>query len=349
MRLKQGSYEPKRETSDADARRILVIELWNIGDIVLTMPFLAQLRARFPLASVTLLARPLAAEILAGTGLIDDIIAADLTWTRGNGLQLSSKTIGFVRALKRVRAGRFDVAFSARPHRRERLLLALSGARRTLGLRAEEHGARNSHKVQDWMRLLEPFGLSPDAVPTPRLFITDGERVWARSYLSSRGVLQKDLLIGIHPGASLPQKRWPLAGFRDVAVALSAQPGTRTLAFAEPTGYGMELFDLPEIVPARVSLREMIALTAECDLMVCNDSGPMHIAAALGVPTVAMFGARIDRWFAPLGDNHEILRPESIAVERGISSPVGIDTAAVIDAVGRTLRRLRGSDTFTDA
>jgi ADP-heptose:LPS heptosyltransferase len=323
-----------------DIKRILVIELWNIGDIVLTMPFLAQLRVRFPHARISMLARPIARDLLEGTGLVDQVIDADLTWGQFGGLQLSKRTVGFWLAVKRVRAGKFDLVFSARPHRRERLLLVLSGAARTLGHRVIEPRA-DGHRVEDWLRLLEPFGVSSATAPPPRLVISAEERTSARSYLLAQGVWREDLVIGIHPGASLAQKRWPLSGFREVALALVGQSGMRVLAFAEPSGYGSELFAIPRIVPAKVSLREMMALIAQCHLFVCNDSGPMHIAGALGVPTVAMFGAGIHRWFAPLGGNHQILQPSAIAVEGGVRTPHGITASEVIEVVGKAARRIR--------
>jgi heptosyltransferase-2 len=245
---------------------------------------------------------------------------------------------------------------------RERVVLALSGARRRVAY-AFGKGDRvltdaivveNSqrHKVDDWLRLLDPFG-GAATIEAPHLHLDDSERAWATGYLSSRGALTDEPVIGIHPGASLAEKRWPLERFRDVAAAIAAKPGIRVLAFAEPSGYGAELFGIPGVIGAQVSLREMMALIARCGLLVCNDSGPMHIAGALGVPTVAMFGPGIEQWFAPLGDGHEMLRPDSdetavdSSSENGIRAPRGIRSGQVLDAVGRTMQRLRSRGTFS--
>src|SRR5258705_2288404 len=80
-RLTPAGVDDRTLDANAPARRILVIELWNIGDVVLAMPFLAQLRALFPRANVTMLAQPHARTILAGTGLVDDFIDTDLGWS----------------------------------------------------------------------------------------------------------------------------------------------------------------------------------------------------------------------------------------------------------------------------
>ena len=151
----------------------------------------------------------------------------------------------------------------------------------------------------------------------------------------------------------MTEKRWPLDRFREVAIATTAR-GFRVLAFAEPSGYGAELFDIPGVVGARVSLREMMALIERCSLLVCNDSGPMHIAGALGVPTVAMFGSGIEQWFSPLGDGHELLRPgydeKKAGAESslgGIRAPTGIKSVQVLEAIGRSVQRLRARGTFS--
>lgn len=113
-----------------------MVELWNIGDVVLTLPFLAQLRAIFPDAEITLLARPYAAEILAGTGLVDRFIEAELTWKTEGRRRFNPFNYGWAELLRVVRAVRereFDLAFQCRPHVREYALLAMSGARRCVG------------------------------------------------------------------------------------------------------------------------------------------------------------------------------------------------------------------------
>jgi ADP-heptose:LPS heptosyltransferase len=150
------------------------------------------------------------------------------------------------------------------------------------------------------------------------------------------------------------EKRWPLERFLEVTKAMATQPGVRVLAFAEPSGYGSELFAIPGVVGAQVGLRELMALIERCSLLVCNDSGPMHIAGALGVPTVAMFGPGVEHWFAPLGGGHEILRPEQDkplpnpgAGRQEIRTPREIRSSQVLEAVERAVQRLRGGGTFS--
>ena len=355
-------HAPRGNSQNENVARILVVELWNIGDVILAMPFLAHLRYLFPRARITLLAKPFAADLLAGTGLVDDYIRADLAWAPADRATAPGKAIDLWRVSRTLRRQKFDVAFSSRAHLREHFILVLSGANRRVGLSMRhasraltdpiQVGSGQRHKVQDWMRLLQPFG-GASSIDLPRLRVAESERMWATGYLASNDVQANDLLIGIHPGASLPEKRWPLEEFRQVATALIARPGVRVLAFAEPSGYGSELFAIQGVIGAQVGLRELIALIDRCDLLVCNDSGPMHIAGALGVPTVAMFGQGIERWFAPLGEGHEMLIPEAklssaLGSRAGsIRAPIGISSAQVLAAVERTMQRLRNGNTFS--
>ena len=172
------------------------------------------------------------------------------------------------------------------------------------------------------------------------------ERDWAENYLASNGVHEGDVVVGVHPGASLVQKRWPIERFAEVVQALNKCPGVRTLVFVEPTGHGAILSEGHDVITAKVGLREMIALIDRCELLVCNDSGPMHIAGALGVPVVAVFLSGINRWFSPLGEDHELVSGELPG-----SSDVGYHTARideipssrVIEATMRLLRAKRPS------
>ena len=341
--------------------RVVVIELWNIGDVILTMPFLAQLRSVFPEASIALAAKSFASDLLSGTGLVDEFIVVDLAWSPSDDTGPGRKFLSLFQASRTMRARKFDIAFSGRDHFRERVLLGLSGARRRVarsGSRGDqfltdavESAPGATHRVDSWLALLNPFGGAVD-VQVPRLHITDAEREWADDYLASRGAGSGDVIIGIHPGASLPEKRWPMDRFREVAAAAAPQPGLRVITFADPSGFGDDLFDTPGVIGAQVSFRELIALINRCDLLVCNDSGPMHIAGAVGVPTVALFGEGIAESFSPLGLNHEILRappsPEAKHSVTAIRSPAGIRTQEVLDAIDRAVGRLKGSAVAND-
>ena len=359
-RVARARFRPRRDDRMAaeEVRSIIVVELWNIGELVLAMPFLAQLRRKFPNARISLLARPVAEDLLAGTGLVDEVVAADLTWNPDESVyaRTAKKTKQLWKTWQMLRGREFDLAFSARQHIREHVVLAMVSARRRVGFGVGTTSGilsdviavddPNRHKVDDWMMLLEPFG-GPVTIDPPHLHVTEAERAWATQFLAAQGIAETDLVVGIHPGGSLPEKRWPLARFGEVASVVATRPRTRVLSFTEPTGYGATLGDLPHVTSVKVSLRELTALIEQCDLLLCNDSGPMHIAAALGVRTVAIFGSGIESWFAPFGDGHVIIRGEGASEVRGkqgIWAPTGITTAQVLDAITKVLHEVETVD-----
>ena len=157
------------------------------------------------------------------------------------------------------------------------------------------------------------------------------------------------MLVAIHPGASIAEKRWPIERFEAVARDLVRRPGIKVLAFVEPEGYGYSLGQIEGVIPVRVGLRQMVALLERCGLLICNDSGPMHIAAALGVPTVAVFGSGIDRRFAPLGQLHESVMadPHTSSVAEGAvtrhpyEDVSEVSSSKVLEATERALQKAR--------
>lgn len=349
---------PDNQMAADEVRSILVLELWNIGDLILAMPFLAQLRRKFPDARISLLARAIAEDLLTGTGLVDEVIAADLTWNPDESAydRTAKKTNQLWKTWRALRGRNFDLAFSARQHIRELVVLAMASARRRVGFGVGPASAilsdviaiddPNRHKVDDWMKLLEPFGGAATIDP-PHLHVTESERAWAEGFLVGQGVAATDLVVGIHPGGSLPEKRWPLERFREVASLIATHSNLRVLSFIEPTGYGATLGDLPHLTSVKVTLRQLAALIEQCDLLLCNDSGPMHIAAALGVRTVAVFGSGIESWFAPVGTGHVIIRGEGasdVRGKQGIWVPTGITTTQVLDAINKVVHELEGAD-----
>lgn len=337
---------------------VLVVEFWNIGDVVLATPFLAALREMFPGARVTLLGQRHAAEVLAHSDLVDEVITVDIPWTaarrRYNPIRYADAELR--RVFMDIRSRRFDLAFESRMDPRAKIVLALTGARRRIGY---EYGGCNwlltdavpitdfdRHRVQDWAALLEPFGGVSRQQP-PRLAITASESAWAREWLASRGVGGGDRVVAVHPGASSSAKRWPVERFAGIARELAEWHATRVVAIEDPSGYGAELAHVPGVAAIQPNLRELLALLAEVDLLVGNDSGPMHMAAAVGTPTVGIFHPHAAREFAPLGTGHHVLTPPPAAVERGVppqaETLLGVTTEAVMVAVRASLSRTEPS------
>jgi heptosyltransferase-2 len=345
-----------RARSPERIERILIIEPWNIGDVVLTTPTLRELRRRYPSSKISILAKSHARDLLDRSGLVDEIIVADLPWTAAiNKYDVNASVISEIRSLVReLKKRRFDVTIDARMDIRSNLLAAMTGAEQRLGYNIGGGGwlltnalpsdRDATHKTDDWLELLDllpPTGDRVPAVPTlPTLTVGDDERAAARDFLlgAETGVRP---IIGYHPGGSHAGKRWPRERFQELILELRASRGGNHVVFLGPGE--QDQADWSGAIVSRPSLRQLMAQIASCDVLVCNDSGPMHIADALGVPVVAIFEVGNPQWYGPSGPRAQVIRGELAG--RGISAaplagpprnPVAV--SRVSEAVKKILR-----------
>jgi heptosyltransferase-2 len=329
-------------------RRILVIEPWNIGDVVLATPILSELRARFPDAHIAILAKPYARELLEESGLVDEVIECDLPWTaQKNKYRVTPAVVRDLRGLiRRLRRQRFDVTLDARMDIRSNVLAAVIGARRRIGYDVGGGGwllthalpsdRDNSHKIDDWLALLELLPETQASAaerPRPTLVVTKDERERARQKLTEAGARARPL-IAYHPGGSHPGKRWPRQHFEELIRGLNTEVGGSHIVFLGPDEKGSSGWPSSAII-FREPLRELMALLSCCDVLVCNDSGPMHVADALGVPVVAIFEIGNPQWFGPSGERATVIRGElagramsAAPLEVPPRNPVGVSRVA---------------------
>jgi len=302
-------------------RRVLVVEIWGIGDAVLASCALAALRRALPDAHLAVLVKSHAAMLFQNAGIVDEVIAFDFPWTSATEKyapgRYDLRSIWGV--LRRLRRQRYDISLDARSDPRNHLVTLLAGVRRRFGF---AHGSGTwlltdrvpvedpqRHRVDDWLALVRAAGFADQAPPT--LCVSTAEEERAMQWLRTRGLDPARLLVGIHPGASHIVRRWDLARFGAVADALSERHDAQVIVFADDQGYGEQIPAAHEHTVARVALRELMGLMRQCDLLICNESGPMHLANALGVPVVAIFTSMNPAWFGPRGaQDRVVLRSE---------------------------------------
>jgi ADP-heptose:LPS heptosyltransferase len=304
--------------------RILVIEPWNIGDVVLATPMLSTLRERFPRARVSLLAKSHAADLLKGSGLVDEVIVADLPWTaQQRKYRLTPSVVVALRKLvSELRKRHFDVTIDARMDIRSNILAATTGARQRIGYDIGGGGwlltdtlpsnRDEAHKVEDWLALIGRLDGSPTPLNVervaPKLVVEEGETNAARKTLTAEAG-DAPPTIGYHPGGSHAGKRWPRERFEQLIAHLKQTVGGRHVVFVGPEETGLDQWPAGVTV-VQPSLRELMALISCCDVFVSNDSGPMHIADSLGVPVVAIFEVGNPQWFGPSGARAQVIRGE---------------------------------------
>ena len=306
-----GRMIAPRQGPQADVQSVLVVELWRLGDFALLTPALGALRRRFPAARIALLAPPAAEELLRESGLVDEVIPIVMPWTAEEGKYALGRydRRKLWQRFRALRARRFDVALSARMDLRDNLVMALAGVRRRVGfdygggayMLTDALPPGDGHRAEDWLALTTHLG-APAGDGALTLRVSEEEQAWASQWLAERGIGTGDILAGIHPGASAAVRRWQADRFATVAQRAIAS-GARALIF-EPHQPGASAWPDGSVLAPATSLRQFMALLERCDVVVCNDSGPMHIAAALGVATVSVFTAQRPDWYAPQGREH---------------------------------------------
>lgn len=298
----------------------LVVEPWGIGDVILSTALLRALRANYPGARIALLAKSYAKDLLANSGLVDEVIAFDFPWTAFSGKLSPSKYVPseFRQLIRQLRARDFDVSLDARRDIRSNAITYLAGARRRIGydFGGGAHlltdivpsGTQNEHKVSDWLALLAPLGLNSQASFTPSLTVTEAETAAARQRIAMLGLSTERPIVGIHPGASNAVRQWNPKRFAEVIDLLVDERGVQVLLFEEKEGDSREITPRHWVRRIKTDLRCFMSLASQCDLLLCSDSGPMHIANALGVPVTALFGPQRREWYGPRGERDRVVQ-----------------------------------------
>jgi|HubBroStandDraft_2_1064218.scaffolds.fasta_scaffold26189_2 ADP-heptose:LPS heptosyltransferase len=308
----------------AAPKRILVVEYWNLGDLAILVPFLRALRSAFPRAHISLLLKPGLVSFLDGQKLVDEFIPVRVPWAQHLDRwkkynPFSRNWISLFRALASLRKSRFDLAFSGRMDIRDNLLLWLSGARRRIGygFAGGEFLLTDSvfpdfarlHRADVWLHLLDNFKLATLG-DEGSYELTKAEIASAEAFLKSLGISQESRVVGIHPAARIRSRRWGDERFAEVARDILETTDAHILWFTEP-GEQSEPPRMDRCHEVKIAFRSFIGVLSFCDLLVCNDSGPMHIANLLGVPVVAVFGPQRPEWFGPRGpQDRVVIRPE---------------------------------------
>jgi heptosyltransferase-2 len=210
-------------------------------------------------------------------------------------------------------------------------------------------GDQNAHKIEDWLGLLAPLGVTVQEARKPHLTVTEGERATARDRLKLLGIPFDVPLIGLHPGASHAVRRWDQGRYGAVLADILRDGNAQAVIFEEREGDSAGISTPRPVQRVRTGIREMMALVAECDVLLCSDSGPMHIAEALGVPVVALFGGSRSDWYGPRGEFHSVIQVDEMPCRPCFDSCIfssarcmeQISTDQVVSAARAQLDRIR--------
>jgi heptosyltransferase-2 len=300
-------------------KRLLIRSTNWIGDAIMTTPAVRAIRHNFPAAHISMLAKPWVAPVFAHSPHVDEIIVFE-AGGRHAGVG------GTLRLAKDLRGRRYDAAILLQNAIEAAIITFLAGIPRRIGFDTDARRLLLTHPVHRtkaikaihqtgyYLKILEGAGLATGA-PTLELHLDPADTRRAAQMLSEFGIAAGRPLIGLNPSATFgPAKQWFPERYAALGDLLHKALGAMVLIFGGPSDRALGrtitgLMSAPAIdLSGRTSLGEAMALIDCCTAFVTNDSGLMHVAAALGTPLVAVFGSTNWTTTSPFSDTSRIVR-----------------------------------------
>ncbi|MGB8353835.1 MAG: glycosyltransferase family 9 protein [Chthoniobacteraceae bacterium] len=300
-------------------RKILIVELWGLGDLTFSTPAIA---AALDHDEVHLVGKPHARPLLEPSYPALQFIPFDAPWTAYTGKYKLWKWnfLALIALIRKLRRENYDIAVSARNDPRDHFFMWLIGAKHRIGFeqrpifglfdvsRALLTSRLNrikpkQHKVEDWRQLGGAMSL-PGAI--------EGEpRLDPIKYHTSRmdelfAHVTKPILC-LHTGARIAVRRWPESYYAHIIARLRTKFDFHLVIIPEPLTLPSSLAELADTYLVELSIADLVSVLGHSDLLLCNDSGPGHIAASCGQPVISIFGPSDPDWFRPWGDKHRVI------------------------------------------
>ena len=340
---------------------ILIVKLSAIGDVIHTLPALNAIRRHYPEAHITWLVEEAAAGLVTGHPALNRVIVVPRkSWMKRFDRRSYKQTIlDVIRFIGRVRDTRYQLVLDFQALLKSSIWIALSRGNRKVGFgRGMEHMesswlflnerippiSMEVHALDRGLHLLRAIGVPADVVEY-RLPIRDADRRWSQALLEQAPGNADGLLLAMNPAAKWETKLWDPRKFSRLADRIIETHRARIVfTGAEEDHPEMDAIinDMQHAalnVAGRTSLMELAALYEGVTTVVTTDTGPMHLAAAVGTPTVALFGPTAPWRTGPYGSGHRIVRsgpPCSPCFKRDCAHPecmTNISVGQVMDAV----------------
>ena len=290
-------------------KRILIVNVNWVGDVIFSTPFIRAVREAYPVAYIACLLHPRCSQMLESNRRLNEIIIYD---EEGAHKSLFGKW----KLIQELRKKNFDTAFLLHRSFTKALITYLAGIKERIGYptksrgwiltKAVEEPDEELHKVEYFLNIARAAGMRPKDV-SYEFFVEDHDREYAAGLLQRSGVLAGDRVVVLCPGGNWDPKRWAPENFAKLGDLLVKKFGARiVLAAAKKDTLLAEEIDhmmkSPVVVAAgKTSLRQLGALLERASLVIANDTGPMHMAVAVGVKTIALFGPTSPAITGPYG------------------------------------------------
>jgi lipopolysaccharide heptosyltransferase II len=290
--------------------RILIVNVNWVGDVLFSTPAIRALRKRYPEAHIACMVVPRCKEILELNPHLNELIIYD---EKGEYKGL----VGKLKLISALKALHFDCVFLFHRSLTRTLMVALSGIRERVGIYNPKRGflltkkvkpqPPDIHKVEQFLNIVKGMGVG-ECGKSMELFVGGDDEAFAREFLKSRGIGEKEQFIILNPGGNWDLKRWPAERFAELGDRLREKYKMPVLITGaeKDVELGKKIAGImkqkPVVAAGETTLRQLAAIMKRASLVVSNDSGPMHIAVSQAVNTIALFGPTNPKVTGPYGE-----------------------------------------------
>ncbi len=305
-------------TGGKENPKILIKAVNWVGDAVLMTPAVRGLRKKFPGSHIAVLVKPRVKDVFRENNDINEIIVY--------GGRDDSPITGKLKLIREIRRKKFDLGIAVQPRSYEAaFILFLGGVRERIGY---SHFLRNllltktvklskeaKHDVDVFSGVLEPLGVVLDE-KKPVLNTDSVSEEWADKFLKENRIERNDILVGLNPGSYSQARRWPEDRYAKLADEIIRGFNAKVLVFSGPGDDGVVSnvcsAAREDLIVGRTDLLQLAALCRKCRVVVSNDTGPAHIASAVGTPVITISGATDPVRTGPYGEGN-------IAINKSLS------------------------------
>lgn len=305
----------RKKMPQVQVRKVLIIGLRRIGDNIVSLPVFRAIKEYYQNVKIIVLTNDYVEGILEEIEYIDEVIIPE-----------EKKLLAILKTVRRLRQEKFDLAidltcdYTFKPV----VWTYLSGATYRIGYNIWSRGflfnipirppKEPLHVIDEILNIVKVLGIYTHD-KQPRLIPSEESQQAVNQFLKKWNVKDKDLLVGIHPGGYYPTQCWPCDKFARIADKLIEKCGVKIVLIGGTKDFRLikqietDMINKP-IVFFNQPLRNLLALIYRCGLLICNNSGPLHIATAVETPTVSMMGPSLPHRWWPYGPGHVVIRKD---------------------------------------
>ena len=293
-----------------------------LGDAIMSLPTIRAFRDLYPNVKIAVLTNSNLYELYKATPYVDEIISYDRTIANGVG----QRTRNWLRLVKTIKGGRFDTAIIFPRSFSSAFTIFSARIPRRIGYKADGRGKLltdavqrrkellNTHRIHYFANLISPI-TNINKIPSPSIEVNSDMGKWADGKLLSLNISRRDRIVGLNPSATYGSaKQWYPERFAETAKRLVEKYNAKILIFggSSDTKLGETITSLVGKnvynFSGQTTILQLAAFINRCSVFITNDTGPMHLADALGIPIVAIFGSTDPITTAPFGRNNTIIR-----------------------------------------